>query len=150
MIIIFVCTGNTCRSPMAEAIAKDFFQKNNLDIDVLSAGIQGIKGAHVNLKGKKALENIGLSGENHRSQRLTLELIKNADKVLTMTKRHKEVIKANFSVVDKIEEKVETLTFFVTGKEGDIIDPFMGSLTIYEACRDLIKELIEKGKWEDI
>lgn len=150
MVILFVCTGNTCRSPMAEIMARDFFAKNNLNIKVLSAGLQGIEGAPISFYGKKALENIGLSGEDHRSQNLTLELIENVDKILTMTKDHEEAIKSYFSDVEKIEEKVETLTFFATGKKGNVIDPFMGSLAIYEVCRDLIKELIEQGIWEGI
>lgn len=150
MVILFVCTENTCRSPMAEIIARDFFAKNNLYIEVLSAGIQGVEGVSASYHGKKALKNIGLSGENHKSQSLTLALIKNADKILTMTKNHKETIKANFSSVKKIEKKVETLTFFATGTEGDVIDPFMNSFAAYEACRDLIKKLIEQARWEDV
>ena len=150
MVILFVCTGNTCRSPMAEVMARDFFTKNNLDIEVLSAGLQVLEGVPASSHGKKALENIGLSSEDHRSQGLTLELIKNADKILTMTKGHEEAIKAYFSDVEKIEEKVETLTFFATGTEGDVTDPLKGSLAIYEVCRDLIKELIKQGRWEDI
>ena len=150
MVILFVCTGNTCRSPMAEVIARDFFIKNNLDIDILSAGLQGIEGAPASSHGKKALENIGLSGEDHRSQGLTLELIEKADKILTMTKGHEAAIKAYFSDLEEIEDKVETLTFFATGTDGDVTDPYMGSLAIYEACRDLIKELIKQGRWEDI
>ena len=150
MVILFVCTGNTCRSPMAEVIAKDFFKKNNLNIDVLSAGLQGIEGVPASSHGKKALENIGLSGEDHKSQGITLALVEKADKILTMTKGHEAAIKAYFSDVDQTEKKVETLTYFATGADGDIIDPYRGSLAVYEACRDLIKELIEEGRWEEI
>ncbi|AMP19790.1 hypothetical protein AZF37_00125 [endosymbiont 'TC1' of Trimyema compressum] len=63
------------------------------------------------------MENIGLSSEDHRSQGLTLELIENTDKILTMTKGHEEAIKAYFSDVEKIEEKAETLNFLLQARK---------------------------------
>ena len=92
MNILFVCTGNTCRSPMAEGTFKDMLKKNNIaNINVSSAGISVFPGEHANENAIAALKEKGIDIEEHRAKQLTDE-IKKADLILTMTLGHKKVI----------------------------------------------------------
>lgn len=87
MKILFVCTGNTCRSPMAEALV----QQKAPDIEVQSAGIYAGGNERANENAMKALKEIGIS-LNHISQPVTKHLLDWADLVLTMTTGHKQTL----------------------------------------------------------
>lgn len=98
--ILFVCTGNTCRSPLAEVL---FLFKNNDDrFQVKSAGIQAIDGMPMSEGSKRALQKRGIE-EEHTAQSVTEDLIRWADLILTMTFSHKKtLIKQYPQLVDKI------------------------------------------------
>ncbi|HHZ01170.1 MAG TPA: low molecular weight protein arginine phosphatase, partial [Tissierellia bacterium] len=69
MNILFVCTGNTCRSPMAEGLFKDMLRKNNIEnIKVSSAGLSVFPGEHVNEKAIRALKEKGIDISSHRAR----------------------------------------------------------------------------------
>src|SRR5690625_3837754 len=84
MNILFVCTGNTCRSPMAEHLLKH----RVAHVDVQSAGIYSIDNQHDNEYAEQVIEEKGIQ-MNHRSQSVTEDLLRCADLVLTMTAQHK-------------------------------------------------------------
>lgn len=134
--ILFVCTGNTCRSAMAAAIMNDIAVKNDLDVLIDSAGVFAYEGdkAADNAVAVLAKQGIDLSG--HRAKPLTNELINMADVILVMTASHKELL------TDIADGKVYTLLEY-SGTGGDIRDPFGGDLTVYERTADEIRNALE-------
>jgi len=148
--ILFVCTGNTCRSPMAEGIAKDMFSKKNIrNHFVLSAGIQNITGEAASENSIAAMKEIDLDISEHRSTLVRRELIEEADKILTMTIAQRDLLTIAYYDVDNIDKKVQTLSFFSNGEDRDLEDPFFCDLDVYRRTRDEIKSLIEKSNWEE-
>ncbi len=135
MRIIFVCTGNTCRSPMAEMAAKFLIAGHEFS----SAGMLALEGSPVSAKAILALENAGIPCEAHLSRNLRADDIRNADVILTMT----GAMKRNFP--KEVGSKVFTLKEYV-GEKGDIADPFGGSIKDYEKCLEDILLCIRKLK----
>ncbi len=125
MNILFVCTGNTCRSPMAEAILKS---KNLKNVNVKSAGIFA-PGEPISENSQKVLESIGVNFGDFVSKPLTKELVLWADAVFCMSQSHAKALK-DFNNV------------FVLG--SGIADPFGGDISVYENCRDQINGEIER------
>lgn len=149
MKILFVCTGNTCRSPMAEGIARDLFSKKNIrNHFVLSAGIQNITGEPASENAVLVMQEIDLDISRHNSTLVRRELMEEADKILTMTIAQRDLLKIAYFDIDNIDKKVQTLSYFANGEDKDVIDPFFGDIEIYRKTRDEIKELIEKSNWE--
>jgi protein-tyrosine-phosphatase len=136
--ILFVCTGNTCRSPMAEAM---FRVKAGDHLEIRSAGVAAFDGQQASEYARQVLMQRGIE-HDHRAQRLNDELINWADLVLTMTKGHKSAI---LSFFPHASEKVYTLKEYA-GMEGpeDIADPFGGTLEEYQKCASEIDQALEK------
>ncbi|MFA9560618.1 low molecular weight protein arginine phosphatase [Evansella sp. AB-rgal1] len=111
MNILFVCTGNTCRSPLAEALVR---QKSGATIQVKSAGVHAMDGMLMSEGSRAALANRGIS-ENHRAQLVNEELLQWADVVLTMTESHKRLLLERFPYA---YEKVSTLKEYVYNDAG--------------------------------
>lgn len=137
--ILFVCTGNTCRSPMAEAILKN---KNLEGIEVRSAGVYAANGSEASTHAKRVLADNQIS-HNHRSTLLTREEVEWADLILTMTSSHKYAIQQQYP---QSIEKMFTLKEF-TGEpfDHDILDPYGGGLAVYQETYQELDKLIEKA-----
>ncbi|GLJ01341.1 protein tyrosine phosphatase [Bacillus pumilus] len=146
MKILFVCTGNTCRSPMAQALFASIADEKGLEVTVKSAGIFATDEGKASPQAIEALfeKSIPL---NHSSSKLTEELLREAHYVFTMTMQHKQLITEQYT---HAKGKVFTLKEFATGTEGDVSDPFGGSLSVYQETRDeleaLLYQLAEKLK----
>lgn len=135
MKILFVCTGNTCRSAMAAAMMNDIAVKNDLDILVDSAGIFAPIGECAADNAIAAMRERGIDLSLHRTKPLTDDLIDMADVILTMTEAHKMIVEG------MAKDKVFTLLGY-SGSEGDIPDPFGGDLEEYKETADEIYDVL--------
>lgn len=141
MNILFVCTGNTCRSPMAEGILKKIAKEKGLDIDSKSAGIFASVGHGANKNAILSVRDIGIDIEHHTSQNVTDDLIDTSDLILTMTRGHKDLLISRYP---KINYKVFLLNEYAFGEEIDIKDPYGGNKLEYDNSRDEILRAIKK------
>ena len=137
--ILFVCTGNTCRSPMAEAILRNF---NQPDIEVKSAGVYAYGGQAASENAVKVLDKNNIA-HDHASTPLRGEDIEWATYILTMTESHKQLIASSYP---QAIEKTFTLKEFIEDDRADrdISDPFGGNVQIYEQTFKELSQWIEK------
>lgn len=142
MKILFVCTGNTCRSIMAEYI----FNNLNKDksITCKSAGISIVAGSTVTKNSINLVKReLRLDIANREAIQLREELLNEADLVLTMTEYGKAYIKEYYA---RFGNKTYTLGEFV-GEGADITDPYGGSISVYEKTFKEVKKLVEELLW---
>lgn len=142
--IFFVCTGNTCRSPMAEVLAKSMCK--NEDIFIASRGILG-NGSPASQDALEAVLRFNLDLSNHKSKTISKDELETATIILTMTNEHKDLIVYSFP---EYSEKIFTLYEYVLKEQKDIQDPFGCDFATYMNCAKEIKALIEKIDFEKI
>ena len=140
MKITFVCTGNTCRSPMAEAILTDLVQKNKMDIDVISRGLSVYESETINPKASQALCNMGINGFTHVSKQIDFEDVLTSDLILTMTQQHKATLSKAY---DEEKYKIFTLLEYISNSKDDISDPYGKSQIFYNFCSEELKKYID-------
>jgi RpiB/LacA/LacB family sugar-phosphate isomerase len=137
--ILFVCTGNICRSPMAEGLFQHA-TRGRKDFQAFSAGVGALEGQAPSSHAVRALRELGIDISNQRSHGLTPELVEEADYIFGMTHSHVDSINLLFpQAVEKtflLREFDETLDDF----EKDIPDPIGGSYDTYTYCRDQIEQ----------
>lgn len=131
MNILFVCTGNTCRSPMAAAIMDKLAYDDGLDIRVESAGLFATDGESATPEAVEALKKYDIDMSSHKSQLINDELIKKSDLIITMTTAHKMILN------DIAGEKTYTVSELAEISE-EIEDPFGGDIKDYEKTADML------------
>lgn len=140
--VTFVCTGNTCRSPMAEKLFTHAIQAQPEPIHSLkaiSAGVSAYEGTTPSINAIKALKDCGLDISNHLSQQLTQEIVDHSLAIFCMTTTHQHILLDEFNVNPNT---VHLLRDFLPTQDKNIPDPFGQNLDAYKTCRDHIVEAI--------
>lgn len=138
--VLFVCTGNTCRSPMAEAIARMVLESGKVpghgrEVFVASAGLAAWDGSPVSGETLESLKKLGISFDGH-SKRLTPEMIRKASVVLTMTRAH--MVSARSLVGgEPDQDKVQMLD-----PAGDLDDPIGMGQPAYDALAGRLSRVL--------
>lgn len=144
--LLFVCSGNTCRSPMAQAITRRLTEERGWKhVAVRSAGTGAVPGTPASAGAMEAARTHGLDLGGHRASPLTEEAVAWADLVLTMSSSHLlRVVELGAA------DKASLLTAFAAGNDPEgvpdsVTDPFGGSLEEYEETFTLLERLVARA-----
>jgi glycine hydroxymethyltransferase len=139
--ILFVCTGNICRSPMAEGLMRQRL-RGDRDVTVISAGLSASYGQHASENAVRALQELGIDIKGHFSQPVTEDLVRMADAIFVMTPGHQRSL---LSLYPSAASKTFLMREFEEGLsdfEREIPDPIGLSYFTYLDCRDAIQSAI--------
>lgn len=143
MRILVVCSGNTCRSPMAQALMLQYIKQNNYShLKIESAGLFTWEGLTASTEAVEVLKNEGLDISTHKSRQINNSMINNSDLILTMTKAHCEYLQDKFP--DKADAIFVLSVFAGTGSD-DVIDPFGGGIEAYYQCYMQLRKLVNQA-----
>jgi protein-tyrosine phosphatase len=138
-LVLFVCTGNTCRSPLAEALCKKLLADRlgcpveelpRRGFVVLSAGLSALRGEPAAAEAVEAARELGADLSGHGSRPVTPELLALADLVVGMTGSHLHALTAYPSLAAQVR--------LLGGAAGDLADPIGGDRAVYQACAGAI------------
>lgn len=151
MNILFVCSSNTCRSPIAETLMDDAIDRSSSlrgNVKTESAGTFAVEDAEATPEAMRVMEEMGLSLQKHRSDQFTAELAAWADLIFSMGREHMEHMEV---IAPEEVHKMHTLQGYVDGVAGepvddryDIADPYDQGMDEYRACAGQIQEAVEK------
>lgn len=136
--ITFVCTGNTCRSPIGEYLLKDAIQNEEQSLhkfEVVSAGVAAYPGDAISLNSAETLSDLGIDASMHRSQPVSEDLINQSILVVCMTSSHQDVVQAYFPE----HPHIHLISDFIEDDSiTEVSDPFGANIDAYHQTRDQI------------
>jgi protein-tyrosine phosphatase len=136
--VLFICTANICRSPMAEAIFDALAEDRGLPLRAESAGTAALAGKPMAPEAVAALAEIGIYPEPHRARQVSGGMLEEAELVLVMTARHAAKVR---QLRRDPPSGIHVLPEYATGVPGDeIVDPYGYTITTY---RNVLRQLYE-------
>jgi glycine hydroxymethyltransferase len=138
--VLFICTGNICRSPMAEGLLR---QMSGGRVEAVSAGLGAGRGQQPSAHAIRVLKEEGIDISEIRSQPVSAHLLEKADHIFTMTRDHLDMLLLLFP---EMAAKARLLRFDEAAKGGraDVTDPIGGTRETYESCKEDIKRAMPR------
>lgn len=140
-LVLFVCTGNICRSPMAAALLRSYAEARGDALQVESAGTWGVEGEPASPLAQRVISERGLSLDGHIARTVSRELLQSAAVLIVMTRSHRDALAAEFP---ETRPKLYMMSE-LSGMQYDIADPYGRPLAAYEACATNLEQLIQLG-----
>ncbi len=142
-MVLLVCTGNTCRSPMAEVILRDLLAKRFPHLfsgpwppaTIASAGLSAFPGGPAASEAISVMKKRGMNLSNHQSHSITERTLRQADLILAMTGSHRSAI------IERMPE-LSCKVHLISGGNNDVSDPFGGDESGYELCADELTQYL--------
>jgi glycine hydroxymethyltransferase len=139
--ILFICTGNVCRSPMADGLLQHMLRGRN-DVQVVSAGLGAPDGSTATQAAIEVMAELGIDISSHASQPLNGDLVRQADFIFTMTRQQQDTIQALYPAAAEKTFLVREFEESGAAENKDIADPIGQSIEVYRRTRDQIRDAL--------
>jgi protein-tyrosine-phosphatase len=141
--ILFVCSGNVCRSPMAAGLMRRKLGQGHVETDhrVFSAGIWALDGSSASENACVVMAERSIDISDHIAHTITANDVAEADLILVMSQEHADMI---LNTWPQYDWKVHRLAD-MSGKRRDVRDPYGGSIEAYRDCADILSGYIDRG-----
>jgi len=141
--LLLVCTGNTCRSPMGEALLAQRFRDAGLDTVVQSAGLGAAEGCAATPEATEIAREFGVDLAAHRSEPLDADMVESADLILTMTQSQLDCLRIRFPSAEGKSDTLLGYAYDSHSASADIEDPLGRGTSAYRAAAEVMVRAFE-------